>query len=162
MEDILDSSEQRVLVNAGFGERFLAFLIDLIIMAIVGVGISYAMGEGSGFSFEQPEAGAGPFDAIFEAYTKSTFFIGLIVWMTYFSFFDSSSSQGTLGKQALGIKVVDDNGNKLSMGISITRNLVKVILHNLIIVGWLSWLTSLGESKQTPHDMVAKTYVVKR
>ena len=40
--------------------------------------------------------------------------IGLIVSWVYFALMESSGTQGTLGKKALGIKVTDLKGNQIS------------------------------------------------
>jgi uncharacterized RDD family membrane protein YckC len=71
---------------------------------------------------------------------------------------ESSDKQGTLGKQVLKIKVCDMEGNRISAGRSITRNLCKIFSF-LSIIGFL--LSFFNKHQQCLHDMLADTLVMK-
>lgn len=71
---------------------------------------------------------------------------------------ESSDKQGTLGKQVLKIKVCDMEGNRISTGRSITRNLCKIFSF-VSIIGFL--LSFFNKHQQCLHDMLADTLVMK-
>ena len=73
---------------------------------------------------------------------------------------EASGYQGTFGKYALGLKVVDKNGQRITM----TSSFLRTILY---IIGAQGFLLCLGvvmigftEYKQGLHDILANTYVV--
>jgi uncharacterized RDD family membrane protein YckC len=124
---------------AGFWPRFVALLIDGIILGIIGGVISAIFGESPG------EAGAGTG-------------VGLIINIVYFTVTLSQWGQ-TLGGKALGIKVVDANGQMPSVGAAVIRSLMAYVSAAVILIGylWMLW----DPRKQTWHDKVAGTFVVK-
>jgi uncharacterized RDD family membrane protein YckC len=77
----------------------------------------------------------------------------------YFGYFESSPSQATFGKQAMGIKVVDLNGNPLGQG-AWTRAGMRIVSSLIIGIGFL--LAFFNDQKQTLHDKVAGSLVVKK
>ena len=76
--------------------------------------------------------------------------------VTYFAGFESSPQQGTPGKQTLGLRVGDLQGNRVTLSRAIARNLAKYGLSTLAAFG-----TVLGK-KRLPHDFVARTVVLLR
>ena len=66
--------------------------------------------------------------------------------------------QGTFGKKAMGIKVVDKNGERLTPGKSTARNLSKLISFVIIFLGFI-WIL-FDKKKQGWHDKLNKTFVV--
>lgn len=71
---------------------------------------------------------------------------------------ESSSLQATLGKRAIGIKVVNNDGERISFGTASVRYFAKVL--TLIFQQSYWYLVSSSEKRQAIHDMVAGTYVV--
>jgi len=70
----------------------------------------------------------------------------------------------TLGKMITGIKIVDENGNKISYGTAFLREvLVKDIVYMfLFFISWLGFLWAIWDKKkQTWHDKIARTLVIK-
>jgi uncharacterized RDD family membrane protein YckC len=67
----------------------------------------------------------------------------------------------TVGKRLLGMKVVDGSGNRIGLGKSIIRNLLRMVdgLPAFNILGVI--LITSSEKGQRFGDRVAKTYVVK-
>jgi uncharacterized RDD family membrane protein YckC len=64
-----------------------------------------------------------------------------------------------LGKQFLGIKVVAAAGGQVSWVQAIVREVFKLVSSYALLLGylWMLW----DKDKQTWHDKVAKTYVIK-
>ena len=135
----------------GFWIRFVASLIDgiiLLILIILLASISFvifgaALGEG---------AGVGMFLLVL--------ILASIVTILYKPIMEASEYQGTVGKYALGMKVVDQKGQRITM----TSSFLRTILY---IIGAQGFLLCLGvvmigftEYKQGLHDILANTYVV--
>ena len=53
--------------------------------------------------------------------------VGLGVWWLYYALMESSQKQATLGKMALGIKVTDQHGARISFGRATGRLLAKIL-----------------------------------
>ena len=135
----------------GFWIRLVAALIDGIVLAIIVIFLAVlsllffgaTLGEGAGLGM---------------------FFLVLILaslaTILYKPIMEASDYQGTFGKYALGLKVVDKNGQRITM----TSSFLRTILY---IIGAQAFLLCLGivmigftEYKQGLHDILANTYVV--
>ena len=79
--------------------------------------------------------------------------------LVYFGVMESSSYQATFGKRALGLKVVDKNFERLTLGNALGRYLAKI--PSALILGIGYFMAGWTEKKQALHDMIASTYVVK-
>lgn len=85
-----------------------------------------------------------------------------IVGIIYKPIMETSNYQGTFGKYLLGMKIVNQNGQKISFSTSIIRTLV-YFLQTLIaapLTVWLLLMIGFTEYKQGLHDLAAKTFVV--
>jgi uncharacterized RDD family membrane protein YckC len=78
--------------------------------------------------------------------------------ITYHIIMECSSKQATYGKQVLRIKVCDLEGNRITPGRSIARNLCK-IFSLITIVGYL--LSFFNKKQQCLHDIMCDTLVMK-
>jgi uncharacterized RDD family membrane protein YckC len=85
--------------------------------------------------------------------------IVIMGWL-YFAFMESSKNQGTLGKLALGLKVSDLEGNRISFGRATGRFFGKILSGMILYIGYI--LAGLTEKKQALHDMLAGCLVVKK
>ena len=84
--------------------------------------------------------------------------ISFLLWVIYGALLEGTVLQGTLGKKALGITVVDESGRRISTGRSIARNMAKIV--SLIPLG-LGFIWALfSKERKTWHDMIAKTRVI--
>ena len=77
----------------------------------------------------------------------------------YFALMESSTNQATVGKMALGIKVTDLEGNRISFGRALGRTFAKILSGLIIFIGYI--IAAFTEKKQALHDMIAGTLVVK-
>lgn len=82
----------------------------------------------------------------------------LIGWM-YFSLFESSSNRATIGKMVVDIKVVDQNGEKLSFIHATGRYWSKLFSVISLGVGFL--MAGFTEKKQALHDLMSNSLVVR-
>ena len=78
-------------------------------------------------------------------------------WL-YEAFMLSSAKQATLGKMAVGIKVTDDKGGRLSFGRATGRHFAKWLSGFFFLIGYI--IAAFTEKKQALHDLIASTLVV--
>ncbi|MCC7256323.1 MAG: RDD family protein [Dokdonella sp.] len=145
-------------IHAGFWRRCAALGIDGLMIGLIFGALQFLMLSGSlvsvlqGRRVEDASALVGTILLIF-----SLAFFGQ--WL-YFALFESSSWQATPGKRALGLKVVDDNGNRIGFGRATGRYFAKILSGMIFNIGYL--MAGLTARKQALHDYVASTLVVFR
>lgn len=122
--------------HAGFWLRFFAFIIDAIVLSIFNWILLFLIGEGGLYQL----------------------IAGLVGWF-YFAGLESSSRQGTWGKQALKLKVTDASGNQVSFARATGRYFAKILSSLILLIGYL--MIAFTEQKQGLHDKLASTFVVK-
>jgi uncharacterized RDD family membrane protein YckC len=120
---------------AGFWVRFVAFVIDVCIIALAG-GIAAAgtMGVGVVVSFFGP-------------------------WL-YEAFMLSSEWQATVGKRAMSIVVTGLDGQRISFARATGRHFAKYLSGFLLLIGFI--MAAFTAKKQALHDMIAETLVIHR
>ena len=153
---------------AGFGQRLLAYIIDAIVISVlymvifvpliaaIGIGVA---SEAQNFDANDPAEVGGLVGAAMGA----VFMMMLVVYgivVLYYTLMESSKTQGSLGKMAMGIKVTDMDGNRISFGKAFLRSFGKIISSMIMYVGYL--MAAFTEKKQGLHDMTAGTLVVKK
>lgn len=84
----------------------------------------------------------------------------LIAGWLYYALMESSTNQGTLGKMALGIKVTDLKGNRISFGKATGRYFGKIVSGMILYIGFI--MAGFTEKKQALHDMMAGCLVVNK
>jgi uncharacterized RDD family membrane protein YckC len=136
---------------AGFWRRFAALLIDSLLVGAVAFFIGVVIGIVVGASGRE-EIPSG-WSALVDVAT-------VIGWFLYFALMESSSQQATVGKIALGIQVTDLEGNRLTFGRALGRNLAKIISVLTLYIGFI--IAAFTERRQALHDLIASALVVKR
>lgn len=86
--------------------------------------------------------------------------LGMIIGRVYFAAMENSPNQGTLGKMALGIKMVDLGGNRISFGMATGQHFGKRISALVLAIDFI--MMAFTEKKQGLHDMMAGCLVVKK
>ena len=137
---------------AGFWRRFVAYIIDTIVMYIVMIPLFMIFGAaGSLTGSTQPdEVGAGFWIA---------YLLTIVLQWLYFAVMESSSRQATLGKMALGIVVTGEDGQRISFGRATGRFFGKILSGLILLIGYI--MAAFTERKQALHDMLASTLVLK-
>jgi uncharacterized RDD family membrane protein YckC len=153
---------------AGFWLRFVAYVIDYIIIYVVQsfvfipvlglMGISFAsrMNNMETMSDAETMGMIGSMVALASATALLTTAIAILYW----SLMESSKYQATIGKMALGLKVTDVDGNSLDFVKSLIRNICKIISGMILFIGYI--MAGFTEKKQGLHDIIAGTLVVKK
>ena len=126
---------EHVMEYAGFWNRFVAYLIDWVLLGIIGT-IIY-------FLFNEYVAGL----------------VGFLVGWGYFAGLESSERQATLGKSAMGLVVTDTDGNRISF-LRATGRYFGKWLSSILLIGYI--MAAFTARKQALHDMLASTLVFKR
>ena len=138
----------------GFLIRFLAFMIDIVvaIFAILAVAIVFLIFFDSLFGIE-----AGFFAALI-----MFILAGLAAQFLYKPLMEASEYQGTIGKIVLSMKVVDRNGQKITVAKSFIRTIVYIIEHAIPFGSLAFLIIAFTDENQGLHDMAAETYVVSK
>jgi uncharacterized RDD family membrane protein YckC len=140
----------------GFWIRFVAFIIDAIAVGIVTVPVSAIIAIALGFagaSVSMPDVGVHVVRLI-----VGMAFSSLVNWI-YEAALESSSYQATLGKMAMGLKVTDLVGRRISFARATGRHFAKILSGVLLLIGYI--MAGFSERKQALHDMIAGTLVVR-
>jgi uncharacterized RDD family membrane protein YckC len=151
---------------AGFWRRLGAYLIDFIILAVVSQVLRFlwAMVLGAPeVPVVSPEAPPEEQVAAALAALRASGPVSLVetlVNFLYFTFFEGSTLQATPGKLALGIRVTDTDGNRISYARAFGRTLGKIVSGMICLIGFI--MIAFTERKQGLHDLIAGTLVVKR
>lgn len=83
-----------------------------------------------------------------------------VISMLYFALLESSPNQASLGKMAMGLKLTDPAGKRITFGHSIVRRLARIVTGFTIGIGYLMVLWT--RRKQTLHDLMVGTLVVRK
>jgi uncharacterized RDD family membrane protein YckC len=152
---------------AGFWLRFLAYIIDSIVLGVftIPILIGLAMMMGVGTAIASLPRGNDPFENGFPPIFAEFIFLFFLVavgggWL-YFALLESSEWQATAGKKALGLEVTDMNGAKVSFGRASGRYFGKMI-SQLIPLGVGFILAGFTEKKQALHDMISGCLVLRK
>src|SRR5579863_4896068 len=138
--DLTVSPSTRVSSYAGFFDRALAKIIDLVVVRV-------CLG---------PFVGLGPFSIVFgpsdQVHGSRTVCIAFGLFCLYSAWLESSKQQATLGKRLVGILVEDNNGKRISFPRALLRSIMQYTG-----IGYL--LVPFTERKQGLHDLMAHTQV---
>jgi uncharacterized RDD family membrane protein YckC len=120
--------------RAGFWRRLAALLVDSVIVGAAIVVLALVLG---------------PIGAI----------VGVLASYAYYIVMEGMPAGQTLGKKALGIRIVDANtGKPIGYGRAAIRNLARILSGWALGIGylWMLW----DREKQTWHDKLASSHVV--
>ena len=146
MEQIQDYEPifpEQTVVYGSFWERFCASFLDGLILMIPNFLITYLFtGQiiGGGLNY-------------------GAVLVNTIIGWIYSASLESGVSQATLGKRAIGLKVTDIQGQRISFGQATGRHFGKLISALILCIGYLMMLGN--DKHQTLHDKMAGTLVIK-
>ncbi len=163
-QPVWQGSAVRTVSYAGFWLRFVALIIDTIVLSIVRAIITVPFGLGFGMRNRGMFMGHPPQNPedlvpIFGMMVKLMVITMILNWL-YYSIFESSSWQATLGKKALGLEVTDLSGNRISFGRATGRFFGKIISTLILFIGYI--MAGFTEKKQALHDILAGTLVIRK
>jgi uncharacterized RDD family membrane protein YckC len=150
VRDIQSGTEAGVLELASVGRRFGALWVDSVVLIALFIPLSIALGMAAAAA-GKAEPGLG--------FNILVMFLVAGVWFLYEGLMLSSRGQ-TLGKMAVGIKVVTPEGRDITGGQAWGRALVRQVFFEYVAL--LNYLPALFTKQKTAiHDLVAKTRVVR-
>jgi uncharacterized RDD family membrane protein YckC len=147
---------------AGFWLRFVALIIDAIVLGFVGfiITLPFAASVGSGiFAQGRPPMNPGEWMPFVGAIGRIALIRFVLQWL-YYAFLESSSWQATLGKKALGLEVTDLQGRRISFGRACGRYFAKIISVLTLFIGFI--MAGFTERKQALHDIIAGCLVIRK
>lgn len=145
-----DSTEVKTVKLVAFGLRAAAFVIDTAFVWVLGMLLGVAVGlVGTLLTMYAPD-GPAPMDRLI-------IISGLVFSVAYFLYGWTKSGQ-TLGKMAVGIKIVGADGQPPSGGKAVLRYLGYILNGILLSIGFL-W-AAFDRKRQGWHDKIAGTYVI--
>ena len=155
--EVLDNlTEETAPKYAGFWIRFVAYLLDSIILGVI-IGpiffLFFAPAAGFASFADDPEA-----IMVFAAGMSGFVMIELVVYLIYFAGMESSKYQATLGKMAIWVIVTDENGDRVSFGRAAGRLFSKILSAMILYIGFI--MAGFDSRKQALHDKIASTFVV--
>lgn len=137
---------------AGFWRRFGAYFIDSIVLFFIQMALTIGAMVLLGATGNQE----GPMAV---GVTLGINLLSIVLAIGYYAGMESSASQATLGKQALGVKVTDLHGRRISFGRAVGRLFAKALSGIILGIGYI--MIAFTEKKQGLHDMIAGTLVLK-
>ena len=136
---------------ANVGKRFVALVIDGIILYIFQAIITFVVSLAIGGTAANEEA--------IGAVASISVVIIIVIYWLYYAIQESSPKQATIGKQAMGLVVTDMNGEKVSFPKASIRFLSRS-LSGILLIGYI--MAFFTEKKQALHDMLAGTLVLQK
>lgn len=151
---------------AGFWKRLLAYVVDALVLYIPNKLIMDAMGAEAAQNrlTSALQAAGTDVSTILDAYghffseiSTANLVATLMAWL-YFAFCESSAWQATLGKLAVGIRVTDVHGARISLPRALGRYPAKFL--SVFTFGFGFLMAGWTRRKQALHDMVVSTLVL--
>jgi uncharacterized RDD family membrane protein YckC len=121
--------------RASFGIRFVAALIDGVLLGVIGAVLGAILGNALGSA------------------------LNLALGLGYYGYLEGSPSGQTVGKKLMNIRVIDFNGGgPIGTGRGLIRYVGRILSTIVCLLGyfWMLW----DKEKQTWHDKIAATVVV--
>lgn len=140
---------------AGFWLRAVACVIDSILIAAIFVAVASFFPA----TFEKilpPNP-----TSLMDMPRPAPLVIGILaaIGSLYYTVFEASSWQATPGKRMLRLYVADLNGQRVTFGRALLRNLARQI-SGILFIGYL--IAGFTEKKQALHDIIASCLVLRR
>jgi uncharacterized RDD family membrane protein YckC len=143
---------------AGPGSRLMAWILDqmvlmLVLLVIMSILLGLIVSDARTHKFLMREDGEGV--AVFAVIALIYLVIGFIT-VLYYGLQESLFGGQTLGKRAMGLRVVDTDGLPASVGAIWIRSLFRIVDH--IPLAWL--VPAVSENSRRLGDLVAGTVVI--
>ncbi len=141
---------KREINYASFGRRLAAALADGFIITI--------LDHLSGWLLNEPGEDISLTQIFSLNFSYTSTYINFATDILYFTLLTSSRWQGTVGKRLFRIRVTTLEGDTLSIGQSLIRNLGEYISCAIAFIGFFMMLWD--KNRQTLHDKMAGSIVV--
>lgn len=143
-ENTTQNTNQQYFKFVGFLPRFIATIVDGIIILIAALLLTFAIQTLTGEPFSLKEDS--PFELL----------VGVIG--IFYSITMLTVQGATIGKKLFHIRVVNKEYNQVTLFQAIIRETIGKILSGLLNLGYI-WVL-IDDKRQSWHDKIAKTYVI--
>ncbi len=130
----------------GFWIRVVAYIIDAILLSVASGIVGAALGVNI-------------FVSDWSNYDPTANLVSLVISWLYFALLESSERGATVGKMAVGLRVVTSDGQRLSFMNATGRYFAKFISAIILGIGFI--MVAFTDKKRGLHDMIAGTLVIK-
>ena len=149
---------------AGFWQRFGAWAIDYLILLVPSSIVAISMGATAAIERLMTQMQSGLTSAAINEYVHALRPIGFVVVLigfAYYALFECSKWQATPGKMALGLRVTDYDGARISFTRSLVRNAIRLANAIIWVIPFIFYIVVAWTArKQGVHDMIASTLVL--
>ncbi|MFD3260895.1 RDD family protein [Paenibacillus lentus] len=143
---------------ARFWKRAVAALLDLLVVAsihqVIGILSSFAWY----WYLQDPYNYYEYLDELIVLINVTRGILLLVVFWHYFTIMESSRFQATFGKMAMGLRVVNQEGKRITFHRATARFWSKSFSAFTVLIGW--FMAGFTKKKQALHDIVAGTCLI--
>lgn len=168
--EIIETNKQQDVTYAGFWLRFAAYIIDMAVLSVVGMVlavptvisiVTIALGlKDLNDPMEILKDGNLVRVGMLLGIIILVSLISLVTSWLYYALMESSKMGGTLGKMAIGLKVTDLNGNRISFARATGRYFARIVTNLTMLIGYI--MAGFTEKRQALHDILASCLVIKK
>ena len=133
----------------GFWIRVVAYIIDAILVSLV-LGVVTSIFGVKYMNMNMDDL---------SDYDPTVNLLSILVFWLYFALLESSERGATVGKMAMGLRVVTNDGKRLSFMNATGREFAKILSGLIFCIGYI--MVGFTERKRGLHDMLANTLVIK-
>jgi len=94
-----------------------------------------------------------------EHYDPTINLVSFVIGWLYFALLESSPRGATVGKMAMGLRVVTGSGQRLSFMNATGRYFAKILSAIILCIGFI--MIAFTDRKRGLHDIIADTLVIK-
>lgn len=134
--------------HAGFWVRFLAYMIDSLLIGFT-MGLLFGLMGGDLVIVNS--------NGVAHLSNVANLYVAIIYWL-YLAITQSSAWQATIGKKVMGLKLVNEDGTRVSFFKALGRSSIGYMISSILCIGFIA--VGVTEKKVGFHDMIFKTYVV--
>lgn len=135
-------------VYGGFWIRFVAIVIDGIILGIIDVVLALALMSSTTFSITSAPSGMALGVRLLE----------YVIAISYFTYFVGSRG-ATPGKMVFGLKIIRPDGEKVGYGRALGRYFAYILSSLILMIGYI--MAAFNSEKKALHDIICDTRVVR-
>lgn len=163
MQNLPQTTAAALEDHAGFWKRVAAYILDAIVLYVVFrvIGIFFGVSAAQEAMKQEMLGGTSSLMQAYEHFYSRlwpyTLLTTVLTWL-YFASCESSAWQATVGKLALGIRVTDMQGARISFPRALGRYLAKYLSAIILCIGFI--MVAFTRRKQGLHDLIAGTLVL--
>lgn len=147
----------------GFWIRFLAAIVDSLVLTVPSLIVTAVVYRAFGFNamaaLDVSRMQTLMLEPGYQTASNVSTVLQIILAWSYFAIMHSTRG-ATLGKMALGLRVIDENSNFPGFGRATGRYLATILSSCLCLIGYI--MAGFHGQKRSLHDLIAGTWVVRK